>query len=63
MQFATGLSELNLDFNDISDLTPLAGLDTLSILILSRNDIPDLTPCQTCPRLQTRMSDPTTFRT
>jgi sulfatase modifying factor 1 len=40
----TGATELDLDQNNISDLTPLAGLTNLKVLDLNQNNISDLTP-------------------
>ena len=40
----SGATELYLGFNNISDLTPLAGLTNLTELVLYDNNITDLTP-------------------
>ena len=44
LEYATNLEHLAVDFNQISDLTPLAGLTQLKVLSLSENQIRDLTP-------------------
>ena len=65
LEFATSLTRLDLDIdkvgnkyvnsNDISDLTPLAGLTNLTTLSLGDNAIVDLTPLAGLPKL-TRLS-------
>ena len=44
LQYAVNLKSLDLSENDISDLSPLAGLENLTYLELDRNYISDLTP-------------------
>ena len=44
LEFATGLTSLNLSVNIISDITPLSGLTNLTSLNLSVNIISDITP-------------------
>ena len=43
-QYLTSLTEINLFYNSISDVTPLAQLTSLTELNLSRNSISDVTP-------------------
>lgn len=44
LEYATGLSTLYLDRNNISDLSPLSGLHNLTSLYVSNNQIEDLSP-------------------
>ena len=44
LQFATNIDRLNLDDNQISDLSPIAGLIGLHVLRFSRNPISDMSP-------------------
>ncbi|XP_074534030.1 leucine-rich repeat-containing protein 56 [Halichoeres trimaculatus] len=50
------LKELYVDFNDVSDLSPLGMLDNLQVLDLEGNKVDDIVQVQylgLCPRLQT----------
>ena len=53
LEFATGLTELYLENNDISDLGPLTGLPRLAHLFLQRNRIADISPLATLTELRT----------
>ena len=44
LEFATGLTSLNLSYNITSDITPLSGLTKLTWLDLSVNTITDISP-------------------
>ena len=44
LEFATGLTQLNLRVNSIRDVSPLVGLTELTDLVLEWNDIEDLSP-------------------
>ena len=49
---ATGLQELNLLFNAISDVSPLSGLKSLWKLDLSANEISDISPLESITSLR-----------
>ena len=44
LQFATNLEWLDLQDNQISDLSPLIGLINLRVLILNNNSVSDISP-------------------
>ena len=44
LEFATNLIELSLEFNNITDVSPLSGLNNLRWLYLSANNITDVSP-------------------
>lgn len=44
LQHATGLTNLVMQFNEISDLTPIAGLTALEVINFDRNRVLDLSP-------------------
>lgn len=48
----TGLSQLKLSANTISDISPLAALTSLEILLLDNNQVIDTTPLIELPALQ-----------
>ena len=52
LEFATGLTDLNLGINAISDLTPLSGLTNLRNLGLRENAITDVTPVSDLTNLE-----------
>lgn len=51
LQFAVNLTRLNLDLNDVSDLSPLEPLAKLEVLFLGGNEISDLTPLENLTNL------------
>ena len=53
LETAKNLQSLDLPFNQISDLTPLANLDMLQYLVLGKNQISDLTPLANLDMLRT----------
>jgi len=53
LETAKNLQSLDLPFNQISDLTPLANLDKLQYLVLGKNQISDLTPLANLDMLRT----------
>ena len=53
LETAKNLQSLDLPFNQISDLTPLANLDMLQYLVLGYNQISDLTPLANLDILRT----------
>ena len=57
LQYATNLVDLSLWDNDISDLTPISGLENLSYLDLDDNNIEDLTPLANLKNLMTLYLD------
>ncbi len=53
IQFATGLEHLDLQKNNISDISPLAGLTQLEALYLDGNNISDVSPLAGLTKLET----------
>lgn len=48
-----GLTELNLTYNHVSDISPLAGMRSLERLVLAQNPVEDLSPLASLVSLQT----------
>lgn len=52
LQHATGLTELDLQYNEIADLTPIAGLTDLEIINFDKNHVVDLSPLSSLVNLR-----------
>ena len=69
LEFATNLEDLDISDNEISDLSPIAGLTDLVLIAMSRNhDISDFSPLKNLKNLEwitfveTQVSDISVFR-
>ncbi len=69
LEFATNLEDLDISDNEISDLSPIAGLTNLVLIAMSRNhDISDFSPLKNLKNLEwitfveTQVSDISVFR-
>lgn len=52
LRYFANLKELNLNYNYISDVTPLKELSALESLSIAKNSIDDLSPLESLPNLQ-----------
>ena len=52
LECATNLEALNLNFNDVTDVSPLSGLPSLDSLRLDFNDVTDVSPLSGHPSLR-----------
>jgi len=52
LEYAANLRELRLEYNQISDISPLSGLSRLKTLVLNNNRISDISLVATIPNLE-----------